>query len=75
MKKYFWNHHAWRSQNPKITKIGDRYIVDISETLTFSDSLDLVGSNFENHLLVLLSGIHPSRTITLAGPQCAARVN
>ena len=58
------DNHFYRSQNPKTTKIGDRFIVDISEIFTFSDSLVLVGSNFENHLFVLLSGIHPSRTIT-----------
>ena len=39
MKKYFWNHHAWRSQNLKITKIGDRFTVDISKNFTFSEML------------------------------------
>ena len=36
MKKYFWNHHAWKSQNPKMTKIGDSFVVDISKIFTFS---------------------------------------
>ena len=36
MKKYLWNHHAWKSQNPKMTKIGDSFVVDISKMFTFS---------------------------------------
>ena len=48
MKKYFWKHHAWKSQNPKMTKIGDRFIVDISKKITFSG---MFVWNFQNHLL------------------------
>ena len=53
------------SQNPKITKTGDRFIVDISEIFTFSDSLVLVGANFENH--------HPSGTTMRRACELVAR--